>query len=101
MRLDDLLAVGETYPVSFVLFVGMQPLEDVKDSLEVRRADPDSVVGNGKSPTLGDLLRADLDAWPRAFPSELDRVDDEVLKHLADFDLVHIQIGRASCRERV
>ena len=71
VRLNDLFTQTEAYSASFVLALGMQSPEYLKDTLKMFRADPYSIVLNGKNPMISFLLSGNMNTWNHTFFMEL------------------------------
>ncbi len=50
MAFYDSLTDGEAYPRPLIFAFGMEPLENLEDTIIVLGVDPDAIVGYGKNP---------------------------------------------------
>src|SRR5512137_3150919 len=98
VALDNALAERQAYAGSKIAPAGVQPLKDVEDAVEILRLNPDAIVPDGEKPILLPFLDANMDFW-RPFTSELNRVADEVLKHLRHLGGINAQSGKGLVRD--
>ncbi len=84
MALDDFLAERQADAGARILVSPVKPLEHLKDPLEVFRVDPDPVVEDAKRPVAILVVGRDTDDRSIARSPELDRVANQVLKHLGE-----------------
>ncbi len=81
MAFHDFSANGQPDARARVLFARVEPLEHLKDALEVLRLDADSVVLNGKSPLTSIGSGGNADFRP-AFIAIFDGVSNQILEQL-------------------
>ena len=95
---QDFLTNRQSDSSALVLVSPMQPLEKDEDLFKVLGSDPQAIVAHGKDPLVVTVFRGG-DVYTRKLGAAvLDSVPDEVLKYLSQ---LRLEIGRASCRERV
>src|SRR5690606_39544065 len=83
MELHNLLAQSQSDAASFVLFLGVQTLENLKNALSVFRPNADPVVRKYHSANGRQTLAAYINPQSLPLTSKLDRVGEQVGGDLA------------------
>ncbi len=98
MPLNDLLADGQAYTGTLVIFAGVQALKDDKDALEILGVDANAIVTHGKFPFLFPILHGNV--HPRRFIRlvELKGIADQILEQLHQLGFIrhhqrHVIVG--------
>ena len=94
MPLDDFLADRQTESGAGIL-AAPQPLEGLKNAVEVRLVDADAVVVDGKLPAVAVARRRHANAG-RLLAAELDGVAQQVLEELHQLGLISDHAGQGT-----
>src|SRR6266705_2149543 len=81
MPFYDLAADGQTDTRAGVFVACMEPLEHLKDTLEVLRRDPNAVVPNGENPLTPAGSGSNMNLWSVPV-AVFDGVPNQILKQL-------------------